>query len=118
MVDARDIAAVAVKALVDGERHYNKIYMVTGPEALSYYQAEILSNATGKKIDYVNISDEEARGAMKEVGLNDWLIDTISDLYTYFRKGYASHVSSAIEEVTKKETNNVWSVCKRLCRSF
>ena len=63
---------------------------------------EILSNATGKKIDYVSISDEEARGAMKEVGLNDWLIDTISDLYSYFRKGYASHVSSAVEEVTKR----------------
>ena len=104
MVDVRDIAAVAVKALVDGERHYNKTYMVTGPEALSYHQAaEILSNATGKKIDYVNISDQEARAAMKEVGLNDWLIDTISDLYTYFRKGYASQVSSAIEEVTGKK---------------
>ena len=59
-VDARDIAAVAVKALVDGDKHYNKTYMVTGPEALSYHQtAEILSNATGKKIDYVNISEEK-----------------------------------------------------------
>ena len=104
MVDARDIAAVAVKALVNGERHYNKTYLITGPEPMSYYQAaEILSNATGKKIDYVNISDEEARGAMKEVGLNDWLIDTISGLYSYFRKGYASQVSSEIEEVTGKK---------------
>jgi uncharacterized protein YbjT (DUF2867 family) len=25
-VDARDIAAIAVKALVDGDEHYNKIY--------------------------------------------------------------------------------------------
>jgi uncharacterized protein YbjT (DUF2867 family) len=86
---------------MDGDKHYNKTYMVTGPEALSYHQAaKILSNATGKKIDYVNISDEEARGAMKEAGLDDWLINTISDLYTYFRKGYASEVSSAVEEVT------------------
>jgi len=38
-VDARDTAAVAVKALVDGDKHYNKSYMVTGPEALSYHQA-------------------------------------------------------------------------------
>ena len=71
-VDARDIAAVAVRALVEGDKHYNKTYMITGPEALSYHQtAEILSNATGKKIDYVNISDEEAREGMKEVG---WMI--------------------------------------------
>jgi uncharacterized protein YbjT (DUF2867 family) len=84
-VDARDIAAVAVRALVDGDKHYNKTYMITGPEALSYHQtAEILSNATGKKIDYVNISDEEAREGMKEVGLDDWLINTILDLYTVY----------------------------------
>ena len=119
MVDARDIAAVAVKALMDGERHYNKIYSVTGPEALSYYQAaEILSNATGKKIDYVSISDEEARGAMKEVGLNDWLIDTISDLYSYFRKGYASHVSSAVEEVTKKKPITFTQFAKDYAEAF
>jgi uncharacterized protein YbjT (DUF2867 family) len=46
--------------------------LISRPEALSYYQAaEILSDATGKKIDYVNISDEEDRGAMRGIGLND-----------------------------------------------
>jgi uncharacterized protein YbjT (DUF2867 family) len=103
-VDARDIAAVAVKALVGGDKHYNKSYVITGPEALSYHQAaDILSNATGKKIDYVNISDAEAREGMKEAGLDDWLINTISDLSTVYRKGYASRVSSAVEEVTGRK---------------
>jgi uncharacterized protein YbjT (DUF2867 family) len=118
-VDARDIASVAVKALVDGEKHYDKTYTITGPEALSYYQAaEILSNATGKKIDYVNISDEEARRAMKEVGLNDWLIDTISDLYSFFRKGYASHISTAIEEVTGKKPKTFAQFAKDYAEAF
>jgi uncharacterized protein YbjT (DUF2867 family) len=118
-VDARDIASVAVKALVDGEKHYNKTYTITGPEALSYYQAaQILSKATGKKIDYVNISDEEARGAMKEVGLDDWLIDTISDLYTLYRKGYASHVSPAIEEVTGKKPITFAQFAKDYAEAF
>jgi uncharacterized protein YbjT (DUF2867 family) len=47
-----------VKTLVDdgNDRHNGKAYPLTGPEALSYYQAaEILSNPTGKKIDYVNV---------------------------------------------------------------
>jgi uncharacterized protein YbjT (DUF2867 family) len=49
-VDARDIAAIALRAVVDGDKYYNKTYMVTGPEALSYNQAaEILSNATVRK---------------------------------------------------------------------
>jgi uncharacterized protein YbjT (DUF2867 family) len=118
-VDARDIASVAVEALVGGEEHYNKTYMITGSEALSYYQAaETLSNATGKKIDYVNISDEDARGAMKEVGLDDWLINTISDLYIYFRKGYASHISPAIEEVTGKKPKTFAQFAKDYAEAF
>jgi uncharacterized protein YbjT (DUF2867 family) len=56
VVDVRDIAAVAVKALTengDNNKHNNKIYLIAGPEALSYHQmAELLSNATGKKISY------------------------------------------------------------------
>jgi uncharacterized protein YbjT (DUF2867 family) len=30
IVDARDIAAVAVQALINEDKHYNKTYMVTG----------------------------------------------------------------------------------------
>ena len=60
LVDVRDIAAVAVKSLRDEEKHKNKTYLITGPEAVSYHQlAEILSNTTGRKINYVNISEKE-----------------------------------------------------------
>jgi uncharacterized protein YbjT (DUF2867 family) len=104
LVDVRDIAAVTVKSLIDEDKHKNKMYLITGPEALSYHQvAEILSNATGRKINYVNISDEEARAAMKEIGMNDWLINTVSELSEYFRKGKASEISSAVEEVTGRK---------------
>jgi uncharacterized protein YbjT (DUF2867 family) len=105
VVDVRDIAAVAVKSLTENgnNKHNNKTYLITGPEALSYHQmAEILSNAIGKKISYVNVSEEEFRGAMKEMGMDDWLINTISELYNYFRKGYASQVSSGVEVTGKK----------------
>jgi uncharacterized protein YbjT (DUF2867 family) len=101
LVDVRDIAAVAVKSLTDEDLHKNKTHLITGPEALSYHQvAEILSNRIGRKINYVNISDEEARAAMKEIGMSDWLINTVSELSEYFRKGKASEISSAVEEVT------------------
>jgi uncharacterized protein YbjT (DUF2867 family) len=107
VVDVRDIAAVAVKALTengDNNKHNNKIYLIAGPEALSYHQmAQLLSNATGKKISYTSISEEEARAAMKEMGMDDWLINAILELYNYFRKEYASQVSSAVEEVTGKK---------------
>lgn len=104
LVDVRDIAAVAVKTLTDNDRHNGKVYTITGPEALSYSQmAEILSNATGKKISYVNISEEEARRAMKDIGLSEWWIDTIIEVYEYYKRGSQQQVSSAVEEVTGKK---------------
>ena len=121
LVDVRDIAAVAVKSLTENgnNKHNNKTYLITGPEALSYHQmAEILSNATGKKISYVNISEEEARAAMKEIGMDDWLINTISELYDYFRKGYASQVFSAVEEVTGKKPISFSQFAKDYAETF
>lgn len=63
IVDVRDIAAIAVKALTQGDAEVfkNKALTITGPKAVSYNKiAEILSTVTNKKIEYVNISDEEA----------------------------------------------------------
>src|ERR687896_303844 len=37
LVDVRDIAAVAVKSLIDKDKHKNKTYLITGPEELSEY---------------------------------------------------------------------------------
>jgi uncharacterized protein YbjT (DUF2867 family) len=121
LVDVRDIAAVAVKSLTEdrNDNHDNKTYLITGPEALSYHQAaEILSNATNKKISYVNISEEEARGAMKGMGMSDWIINTISELYDYFRKGNASKVSSAVEEVTGKKPISFSQFAKDYAEAF
>jgi uncharacterized protein YbjT (DUF2867 family) len=121
LVDVRDIAAVAVKSLTEdrSDKHNNNTYLITGPEALSYYQAaEILSSATDKKISYVNISEEEARGAMKEMGMSDWLINTISELHDYFRKGNASQVSSAVEEVTGKKPISFSQFAKDYAEAF
>jgi uncharacterized protein YbjT (DUF2867 family) len=121
IVDVRDIAAVTVKVLANDVNgmHNNKAYLITGPEAISYHQAaETFTNATGKKIDYVSISEEEARVRMKELGMDDWLINTILELYSYFRKGYASKVSSAVKEVTGKEPTPFAQFAKDYAEAF
>ena len=78
-VDVRDIAAVAVQVLngnKNGEsKHIGKAYDITGGEAISYGQAaEILSKEIGKKVNYVNISDEDTRKWMKDMGLTSGLL--------------------------------------------
>jgi uncharacterized protein YbjT (DUF2867 family) len=104
-VDARDIAAVAVQALTNNDdgKHNSKTYDITGPEAISYGDAvRILSEEVGRKISYVNVSREDAFEAMKEIGLDDWLINTILEGYNNLRKGYFSPVTTVVEELTAK----------------
>jgi uncharacterized protein YbjT (DUF2867 family) len=102
-VDVRDIATVAVHSLVDGvgSQHEGKAYNITGGEALSYAQAaEILSSEVGKKINYVDISNEDARKGMKDTGVDDWTINSMMELFEIIRAGYASAVSPIVEEIT------------------
>lgn len=122
-VDVRDIAAIAVKTLTDDDdgngRHNGKAYTITGPEALSYYQvAEILSNATGKRISYVNISEEDTRLGMKDMGWDDWLINTTLQLFDLYRKGYASQVSSTIEELLGRKPISFPQFAKDYAQAF
>lgn len=103
-VDVRDIAGVAAKVLTEHDesgRHIGKGYTITGPEALSYDQtAEILSNALGKKINYVNIPEADARRGMKDMGMDDWTINIALELFDDYRKGNASQVFDAVESIT------------------
>jgi len=60
-IDTRDIAAVAAAALtrrgLDGQK-----YILTGPEALSYYDiARILSDVIGRPVEYHDLSLNEPR---------------------------------------------------------
>lgn len=104
-VDVRDIAGVAAKVLTEhdesGRRHIGKAYDITGPEALSYNQtAEILSNAVGKKINYVNIPEADARQGMKDMGMDEWTINIALELFDDYRKGNASQVLDNVESIT------------------
>jgi uncharacterized protein YbjT (DUF2867 family) len=104
-VDVRDIAAVAVQVLngnKNGEsKHIRKAYDITGGEAISYGQAaEILSKEIGKKVNYVNISDEDTRKGMKDMGADDWTINSMIELFGTTRAGYLSEVSPAVEQIT------------------
>ena len=104
-VDVRDIAAVAVQVLngnKNGEsKHIGKAYDITGGEAISYGQAaEILSKEIGKKVNYVNISDEDTRKGMKDMGADEWTISSMIELFGATRADYLSEVSPAVEQIT------------------
>ena len=59
-IDERDIAAVAVRALLDGG-HSGKEYVMTGPEALSHYdQIATIGRALGRSLRIEELTREEA----------------------------------------------------------
>lgn len=110
-VDVRDIAAIATEILSaknngtkSKQQYENKKYDITGNEAISYSQsAEILSNILGRRISYVNVSEEDARKAMKNTGMEDWLVDALMEIYNIIRSGYASQTTATIEQITRRK---------------
>ena len=120
-VDVRDVAAVAVKVLIDDQyyRHNCKAYNITGSDVFSYGEAaEILSNEVGKKISYVNITQDDARKGMKDIGMDDWFINSLIELYAIERTGYLSSISSEFEELTGKKPISFSHFAKDYADSF
>jgi uncharacterized protein YbjT (DUF2867 family) len=77
------------------------MYDLTGPTSLTYSQAvEILSKESQKKMSYTNISDDAAGEAMKKLGMNDWHINLVIELFNLSRTGYLSAISPVVEDVT------------------
>jgi uncharacterized protein YbjT (DUF2867 family) len=119
-VDVRDIAAVAAEVLTkNGSQYTNKVYDITGPEALSHTQvAEILSEETGRSISYIDISEEDARKGMKKMGVEDWFIQNAIELYNIYRAGYASETTIAVEQITGRKPISFAQFAKDYSEAF
>ncbi len=102
LVDVRDIAAVAV-AVLTGKDHEGKIYEITGPESLSYYDvAEKLSKVLGKPIKYVDVSPATAKEGMLKAGTPEWNAIAVTELYGVFATGLASRTMDTVSKITGK----------------
>jgi hypothetical protein len=66
----------------------------------------------------VNVSDEVARNGMKAIGLDKWFIDSMIELYDISRKGYASEVSPAVEQITGRKSRSFSQFVKGNIGSF
>jgi len=99
MIDVGDIAEVAATVLTS-PGHAGKIYPLTGPEALNMAEvAEKLSAATGKRIQYVNVSPDDAKRAQLAAGMPAFLADALAELFAERRKGKEAQVSPIIQTV-------------------
>ena len=99
-IDVRDIAAVAVAALV-AAGHENVIYTLSGPEALTYDEmADELSKVLGRVIRHVSLGAAELRAGMLAEGMPEAIADRMLDLERYFREDRASTITDDVKRVT------------------
>lgn len=96
MIDVRDIAEVAVKVLTE-DGHDGKIYVLTGPEALTYTDvARLLSEAVGKPIAYQAIDEEEAVAAQIALGVPEPIARGRVEIHRSFSNGAFTPVTDDV----------------------
>ena len=98
-VDARDVAAVAVKSLTT-PGHEGKAYEMTGTEALSHADvASQLTAASGRSIVYEDLAPELYAGEKADQGWPQQSIETVLALFAEIRAGNESTILGTLEAV-------------------
>jgi uncharacterized protein YbjT (DUF2867 family) len=86
LVDARDVADVAVHVMEHGAQ--SQVLELTGPEALDYFTiAEQCSAALERHITYVDVCSPRARGTLEARRLSPRLIEALLEYWDYAAAG-------------------------------
>jgi len=100
MVDARDVAAVAVTALT-GNGHAGKTYTLTGPEALTFDDvATALSQQLGTTIPHMRVHPDAVRDALQAAGVATWFAHDMATLHGMLAAGYEDVTTPDVLAVT------------------
>src|SRR5262249_49476159 len=104
--DAPDTASVAAAALTESvDRHAGEIYLVTGPERLTFADiAERFSRVLRRSVRHVSVPDEAYKDTMmRQGGMPEWQAQGGRDLAGRGRPGELSAVTDTVERVGKRQ---------------
>jgi len=104
-VDAADVGAVAAAALLDPERHRNRAWTPTGPQALTYDEiAQTLSDTLDRPIRYADPGAlRYARHARHALHMAWGMVAVTTAIYTVARLGKASGLTDDVRQVTGRD---------------
>lgn len=99
LVDARDVAEVAVERLERGAKP--SVRELTGPQALDYAEiARVVSKVTGRKVTYVDVCSPKARGRLEAKRVPPRLADALLEYWDFHSANPAQpHVTNEIESL-------------------
>lgn len=99
-VDAADIAAVALRALVDPESHQAD-HVITGPQALSYDEvADIFSRVLGRRVVHERVTADAVRQRMERSGIPPAFAAILAGLEDGLRNGAEDRTTDTVQRVT------------------
>ena len=107
-VDTRDIAEVAAVSLSEGKKHGNKIYAITGDEALNFYEvASIMSEVLNVKVEYTNPTIKEFKQYMISAGGDEEFIKVVAGIHIPTKLGLAKGIRTDFERVTGRKPTRI-----------
>ena len=117
-IDARDIAAVSAKVLLE-PGHDGKAYDLTGPAAVSGAEmAAALSAALGTAVQYVSPDIESYAQTLLGYGVPEWIVGGLREGFALMAAGSASHVSNATEQITGRPAMSIEQFARDYAPAF
>lgn len=100
MVDTRDIASAAYHCLMSDDFN-GKTHYITGPESISFYDvAKALSDALGRQINYVALTEDDQINGLKAAGVPDPVIAGVMTVFKGWVEAKVRLPQSDFEKIT------------------
>ena len=118
MIDVRDIADSAL-AVITGEGHEGKSYILTGPGAISFNDvANTFSRVLDKEVKYVNVPGEAALQSMTGMGVPQWIAEGYVELSEGFSKNFANSTTENVKILTGHSARSFEQFAKDFAQVF
>jgi uncharacterized protein YbjT (DUF2867 family) len=113
-----DVAAVAAAALSQ-PGHTGQIYELTGPELLTINNmAQIIGNAIGKPVKYVNVPQFAAKWQMLRFGMDKTLVKALMQVASELRSNKGAICTDTVERVLGRPAQTFEAWCRNHIASF
>jgi len=81
---------------------------LSGSESVSYHDvARVLSEVTGRTIDYVPVTPDAVRETMLGMGVDDWMSTLMRDYYQAYSAGWGDFVTDNVERMAGHAARNL-----------
>jgi uncharacterized protein YbjT (DUF2867 family) len=118
MIDLRDIVESAF-AVLTGEDHEGKSYILTGPEAISMHEvANAFSKVLGKKVTYLSVPGEASLQSMLSMGFPEWIARGYGELMIGFSQGFASRTTDNVATLTGHPARSIEQFARDYAQVF